>query len=225
MSGVLIIKGFNESATWPLINCGNQVTLHPKRRTFSALDFTEMHKLIKPFLAALMILGGVALIVFDYIGWGIFSILMAALPILLFFINEYVLLALWRLRKQDLAGAEKWLNKITSPDRQIIKKQQGYYYYLCGILEGQRNIGKSEQLMKKALSLGLRFDHDKAIATLNLAAAALAKGRKQEAERLLAEAKKYDKAGMVEDQIKMMKQQMKKVNIPGGYFNPNMRRR
>ena len=79
--------------------------------------------------------------------------------------------------------------------------------------------------MKKALSLGLRFDHDKAIATMNLAAAALAKGRKQEAERLLAEAKKLDKAGMIEEQIKMLKQQMKKVNIPGGYYNPNMRRK
>ncbi len=172
-----------------------------------------------------MIAGGISLIVFDHIGWGIFTILLSILPTFLFFLNEYVLLALWRMRKQDLEGAEKWLNKITAPEKQIMKKQQGYYYYLCGIMEGQRNINKSEQLMKKALSLGLRFDHDKAIATLNLAAAALAKGRKQEAERLLAEAKKYDKAGMVEEQIKMMKQQMKKVNIPGGYYNPNMRRR
>jgi Flp pilus assembly protein TadD len=60
---------------------------------------------------------------------------------------------------------------------------------------------------------------------MNLAAAALAKGRKQDAERLLAEAKKLDKAGMIEDQIKMLKQQMKKVNVPGGFYNPNVRRR
>lgn len=184
-----------------------------------------MNYILKPVITGLLVAGGVALIVFGQIAWGIFAILMGVFPMVLFFLNEYVLLALWRMRKQDVDGARKWLDKITKPDSQIIKKQQGYYYYLMGITEGQNSITKSEQYMKKALSLGLRFDHDKAIATLNLAAAALTKGRKQEAERLLAEAKKLDKAGMVDDQIKLMKQQMKKVNIPGGFYNPNMRRR
>jgi len=184
-----------------------------------------MNAIFKLVIAGLLIAGGVTLIVFGYIGWGIFTILMAAFPILFYFLNEFVLLALWRLRKQDIPSAQKWLAKITKPETQIIKKQQGYYYYLLGITEGQNSLTKTEQLMKKALGLGLRFDHDKAIATMNLAAAAMAKGRKQEAERLLAEAKKLDKAGLVDDQIKMLKQQMKKVNVPGGYYNPNMRRR
>lgn len=184
-----------------------------------------MHYIFKIVIAVLVVAGGVTLIINEEIGWGVFTILLAAIPVLLFFLNEFVLLALWRLRKQDLAGAQKWLSKITNPENQIIKKQRGYYYYLLGISEGQNNINKSEQLMKKALSYGLRFDHDKAIASMNLAAASLAKGRKQDAERLLAEAKKYDKAGMLDEQIKMLKHQMKKVNIPGGYYNPNMRRR
>lgn len=184
-----------------------------------------MNYILKLVIAGLMVAGGVTLIVFGQIGWGIFAILLAAFPVLLFFLNEYVLLGLWRLRKQDIEGARRWLDKITNADKQIIKKQQGYYYYLMGITEGQNSITKSEQYMKKALGLGLRFDHDKAIATLNLAAAAMTKGRKQDAERLIAEAKKLDKAGMLDDQIKMMKQQMKKVNIPGGFYNPNMRRR
>ena len=172
-----------------------------------------------------MIAGGVTLIVFGEIGWGIFTIVLSALPILLFFLNEFVLLALWHLRKQNLDAAANWLSKITKPESQIIKKQLGYYYYLMGITEGRNSITKSEQFMKKALSFGLRFDHDKAIATMNLAAAALSKGRKQDAERLLADAKKLDKAGIIEDQIKMLKQQMKKVNVPGGFYNPNMRRK
>jgi len=184
-----------------------------------------MNYIIKLVIAGLMVIGGVTLIVFGNIGWGIFTILMAAVPVILFFLNEFVLLALWNLRKQNIPGAQKWLKKITKPESQIIKKQLGYYYYLVGITEGQNSITESEKLMKKALSYGLRFDHDKAIATMNLAAAALAKGRKQDAERLLAEAKKLDKAGMIEDQIKMLKQQMKKVNVPGGFYNPNMRRR
>jgi len=184
-----------------------------------------MNYIIKLVIAGLMVVGGVTLIVFGNIGWGIFTILMATVPVILFFLNEFVLLALWNLRKQNIPGAQKWLKKITNPESQIIKKQLGYYYYLVGITEGQNSITESEKLMKKALSYGLRFDHDKAIATMNLAAAALAKGRKQDAERLLAEAKKLDKAGMIEDQIKMLKQQMKKVNVPGGFYNPNMRRR
>eukprot|EP01034_Spumella_vulgaris_P012655 gene12655-16117_t len=184
-----------------------------------------MNYILKPVIAGLLLAGGVTLIVLGQIGWGIFTILLAAFPVLLLFLNEYILLAFWRLRKQDMDGSRKWLGKITNVDKQILKKQQGYYYYLMGIGEGQNSITKSEQYMKKALSIGLRFDHDKAIATLNLAAAAMTKGRKMDAERLMAEAKKLDKAGMLDDQIKMMKQQMKKVNIPGGFYNPNMRRR
>lgn len=185
-----------------------------------------MNYIFKLVIAGLMIVGGVVLIVFGKIGWGIFTILLSAVPILLFFLNEYVLLALWSMRKQNLEGASRWLAKITNPEGQIIKKQLGYYYYLMGLSEAQKSITKSEQFMKKALGIGLRFDHDKAFATMTLAGAALSKGRKQDAERLLAETKKLDKAGMLEEQIKLMKQQMKKVsNVPGGFYNPNLRRR
>jgi hypothetical protein len=44
-----------------------------------------------------------------------------------------------------------------------------------------------------------------------LAGVAMHKRRKREATTLLNEAKKLDKHGMLNDQIKMMKQQMKKI--------------
>ena len=49
-----------------------------------------------------------------------------------------------------------------------------------------------------------------AMAKLNLAGIAMSKNRKIEAEKLLAEAKRLDKQGMLKEQITMMKAQMKK---------------
>jgi hypothetical protein len=69
------------------------------------------------------------------------------------------------------------------------------------------------------------FDISKPMATLNLAAAALQKGRKPEAQRLLEEAKKLDSAGMMTDQIKMMKEQLKMPSMQKHMHNPNMRQR
>jgi len=66
-------------------------------------------------------------------------------------------------------------------------------------------------IFAKALDLGLSMDHDKAMAKLQLAGIALTKRRKREATTLIAEAKKLDKHGMLADQIKMVKQQMKKI--------------
>ena len=49
---------------------------------------------------------------------------------------------------------------------------------------------------------------DLAVAKLNLAGIAMSKRRKMEATTLLNEAKKLDKQNMLNDQIKMMKEQM-----------------
>ena len=70
---------------------------------------------------------------------------------------------------------------------------------------------QAEKHFKKAIKLGLSMDHDLAMAKLNLAGIAMTKRRKREATNLLAEAKKLDKHGMLTDQIRMMKQQMKKI--------------
>ena len=62
------------------------------------------------------------------------------------------------------------------------------------------------------------MDHDMAMVKLNLAGIAFSKRRKQEANLLLAEAQKLDKRNMLGDQIKMMKQQMKKASIPKQHY-------
>ena len=125
-----------------------------------------------------------------------------------------ILLAFLKLRKQDFPGAKMWLDKIKNPEGALVKKQQGYLNYLNGVMVSQTNMNDAEKYFKKAISLGLSMDHDLAMAKLNLAGIAFSKRRKQEAQKLLAEAQKLDKRDMLADQIKMMKQQMKKASIP-----------
>lgn len=146
-----------------------------------------------------------------YIGNGIFLILISLVFVFLYFRNEFILLAFLRMRKQDFAGTKKWLDKIKKPETALIKKQQGYYNYLNGIMASQTNLTQAEKYFKKALKLGLSMSYDIAMAKLSLAGIAMQKRRKREATTLLNEAKKLDKQNMLADQIKMMQQQMKKI--------------
>ncbi len=184
-----------------------------------------MNKYLKLALAVLFVALGTWMISQDMTFWGIVVVLLSVVPIFLFFRNEYILLAFWQMRKQNMEGAKKWLNKITNPNSQLIKNQMGYFNYMNGLTEAQNNMKASENYMKKALEHGLTFDHDKAMAHLSLAGSNLAKGRKKEAEKHIAQAKKYDSKNMLKEHIAMIKQQSKKVNVGSNLQNPNMRKR
>lgn len=145
------------------------------------------------------------------IGNGIFLLLPMSLVLLTYFRNESILLSLWFMRKNDVVKAEKALLRIKKPEQSLIKSQLAYYYLLLGMIESQRKVGKAETLLKKALNTGLRLDQDKAMAKLNLAGIALTKRRKKEAQFLLTEVKKLDTKGVLNDQVKYIKQQMKRV--------------
>jgi tetratricopeptide (TPR) repeat protein len=169
------------------------------------------NKIFKLILAGLIIAYAVYQFTQGNIGNGIFLILFSTIFIFLYFRNEIILLAFLRMRKQDLAGTEKWLSKIKNPEAALMVKQQGYYNYLHGIIFSQTNLTTAEKYFKKALKLGLTMDYDIAMAKLSLAGIAMQKRRKREATLLLNEAKKLDKQNMLTDQIKMMKEQMKKI--------------
>ena len=169
------------------------------------------HKNIKLVITGLLIALGIYQIVDNNTGNGIFLILLSSIFIFLYFKNEMILLAFLKLRKQDMDGAKKWLDKITNPEAALVIKQQGYYNYLNGILVSQTNLTQAEKYFKKAIQLGLSMDQDLALAKLQLAGIAMSKRRKIEATKLIAEAKKLDKQGMLKDQIKMLKDQMKKI--------------
>jgi len=145
------------------------------------------------------------------IGNGIALLFPAALVLLTYFKNERILVALYHMRKNDVVKAEKSLIGIRTPEKSLVKSQLAYYYLLMGMIESQRKVGKAETLLKKALNTGLRLDQDKALAKLNLAGIALTKRRKKEAQILLTEVKKLDSKGVLNEQTKYIKQQMKRI--------------
>ncbi len=169
------------------------------------------NKNIKLVITALIVAYAVYQFAEGYIGNGIFLILLSLIFVFLYFRNEIILLAFLRMRKQDMDGTEKWLEKIKNPKAALTTKQQGYYNYLYGIIFSQKNLTQAEKYFRKALKLGLNMDYDVAMAKLSLAGIAMQKRRKREASTLLQEAKKLDKNNMLTEQIKMMQQQMKKI--------------
>ncbi len=169
------------------------------------------NKNIKLVIAALIIAYAIYQFIEGNIGNGIFLILLSLIFIFLYFRNEFILLAFLKMRKQDMEGTEKWLQKIKNPEASLTVKQQGYYNYLFGIIFSQKNLTQAEKYFRKALKLGLNMDYDVAMAKLSLAGIAMQKRRKREATTLLQEAKKLDKNNMLTEQIKMMQQQMKKI--------------
>lgn len=176
------------------------------------------NKNIKLVLAALTF--GVAVWQFTEtnIGNGIMLIFLALIFVFLYFKNEIILLAFLRLRKQDFPGAKKWLDKIKDPSAALVPKQEGYFNYLNGLMISQTNMVEAEKYFKKAEKLGLNMSADMAMTKLNLAGIAMTKNRKRDAELLMAEAKKLDKHNMLDEQIKIMQQQMKKMGQPRQQF-------
>ncbi|MFC2110129.1 DUF2892 domain-containing protein [Bacteroidota bacterium] len=168
-------------------------------------------KYIKIAIAVLISVWAVFQFIDENIMNGIMILLLAGVFVFFFYKNEFLLLAFLQIRKQNFPGAQKWLDYIKNPSSALRKPQEAYYYFLQGLMVTQTSMTKAEKLFKKALSIGLAMDHDIAMAKLNLAGVAMHKRRKREATTLMNEAKKLDKHGMLSDQIKMMKQQMKKM--------------
>ncbi len=80
-----------------------------------------------------------------------------------------------------------------------------------GLINSQTNLKVAEKHFKKALSIGLRLDHDKALAKLQLAGMAMQRRRKREATMLLNEVKRLDKTKMLKEQVDMMKQNLGRI--------------
>lgn len=144
-------------------------------------------------------------------GWGIVMIFVSALIILSFFRNESMILALNQMRVGNHEKAYKHINRISRPDL-MPRRQHAYILFLKAML-GTQELGfaRSEQLLRKALSLGLRTNQDNAVAKMHLAGICAQTNRKQEASTLLSEAKKLDKSGMMKEQIVTMQKQLTMV--------------
>jgi Flp pilus assembly protein TadD len=164
--------------------------------------------IIRCFLALLALSFNTWLFVSGDWGWGIVFIFVTALIVLSFFRNENMILALNQMRLGNTDKAKRHINRITHPQF-LPKKQHAYVLYLQAVMNSQEfGFAKSEQILRKALALGLRTAQDNAVARMHLSGICAQTGRKNEAISLLSEAKKLDKDGIMKDQIKMMQQQL-----------------
>ena len=110
------------------------------------------NKNIKLVLAGLIFATAIWQFTEGNIGNGIFLILISAIIVFLYFRNEYILLAFLQLRKQNFEGAKKWISKINNPETALVRKQQGYYNYLQGLMTSQTNLNQSEKFFRKAVN-------------------------------------------------------------------------
>ncbi len=163
--------------------------------------------IIRCAVAAASLFFTVALFYNDW-GWGIMMILLDAIIGFSFFRNERMILALNAMRMGDTEKAKKQIDKISAPQF-LPKKQHAYVLFLKAVL-GTQELGfaKSEELLRKAINMGLRTGQDNAVARMHLAGICAQTGRKTESLTLLAEAKKLDTGGMMKEQINQMQKQM-----------------
>jgi Flp pilus assembly protein TadD len=167
--------------------------------------------ILRIFIALVLLGGTVGLFLTGFWGWGITSVFPLAIVIFSFFRNEQVILALNQMRLGNQEKAKKHINRITAP-QYMTRRQHAYVLYLKALMNAQElGFAQSEQLLRKSLSLGLRTNEDNAVARMHLAGICAQTGRRPEASTLLTEAKKYDKSGMLKDQIKMLQSQMQAV--------------
>jgi hypothetical protein len=180
-----------------------------------------MSNIIRLIIACVVFGAAVALCVFGFWWWGILVLLIGGIVLLSFFFNENMIIAQWFLRKEQPEKAETYLLKITDYEKQLHRKQHGYYNLLLGLIESRKAPLKSEKYFKKSLQLGMSMSHNTAMAKLSLAGIMMAKRDKREATRYLQEAAKDDKNKLLADQIKMMKGQMAQMDkqqvVRGGH--------
>ena len=165
--------------------------------------------IIRCFLTAGLLFSTVALFYSGYWGWGITLIFPTAIVIFSFFRNEQMVLALNAMRTGDTDKAKARINKITAPQF-LPKKQHAYVLFLKAVLNTQElGFTKSENLLRKAIDMGLRTAKDNAVARMHLAGICAQTGLKKDATTLLAEAKKLDASGMMKEQINQMQGQLR----------------
>lgn len=164
--------------------------------------------IIRCLLALGSLAATVGLFYNGYWGWGIVMIFITAIVGFSFFRNENMILALNAMRTGDTEKAKKYINKITQPQF-LPKKQHAYVLFLKAVLNTQElGFAQSEQMLRKAIGMGLRTGQDNAVARMHLSGICAQTGRRKEAVQLLAEAKKLDSSGMMKEQITMMQKQL-----------------
>ena len=159
-------------------------------------------RIIKITLAAGSLAYAISLFIIGHIGSGVGMVLVCALLVLMTLQSMRMIMAFVNLRQQKMDDARKWLSRVNP--KHLWPRRRGYWYFLMGSLAMEHNMNDAERLLKEALDMGLKQDHDKAAVKLNLAVVASAKRKPKLAKALLAECKRLDKKGMLKKDIKQV---------------------
>lgn len=159
-------------------------------------------RFIKIPLAAASLAYAIFLFTKGHIGSGIGMVLVAAVMVLITLQSMRLLMAFVSLRQQKMDDARNWLGRV-NPNH-LWPRRRGYWYFLSGSLTMEHNMNEAERLLKQALEMGLKQDHDKAAVKLNLAVVASAKRKTKLAKALLAECKRLDAKGVLKKDIKQV---------------------
>lgn len=180
-----------------------------------------INKYIKLFFSIFSLIISIILFIFYGITKiGCFLIIISLIILLLFFKNEFLIISFINFRKGDINNTKKWLSYIKNPKIQLTKNEQAYFFFLKGLIISTYNIKQAEIYIRTALKIGLKYSYNRAIAKLNLATILASRGEKKEAENILIHVKKLDKSGIMHEQIKFVKERLKKINIGKNAQNP-----
>ena len=154
-------------------------------------------------LIGLLLVGGTIMAIF--LGfWYAFPFLLAGVALLVgYFLLGTVQSAAELMQKTDYLGAEKRLNLTWKPDWLYVSNR-AYYYIMKGtIAQGLGKKKEAEAFLKKAQSLQLPTDNEKAAVQLQLAAVAAQKERWNQVKLYLKEIKSLNVTEpALKDQIK-----------------------
>ena len=159
-------------------------------------------RFIKIPLAAASLAYAVYLFTVGQIGSGVGMVLVSAVLVLITLQSMRLLMAFVSLRQQKMEDARNWLGRV-NPNH-LWPRRRGYWYFLSGSLMMEHNMNEAERLLKQALEIGLKQDHDKAAVKLNLAVVASAKRKTKLAKALLTECKRLDAKGVLKKDIKQV---------------------
>lgn len=159
-------------------------------------------RLLKILLAAISLAYTVYLFTKAQTGSAIGMIFVTIILTLATLRSMRMVMAFVHLRQQNMEKAKTWLARIN--EHQLWPRQRGYYYFLMGSMTMEQNMNDAEKFIKRALQLGLKQDHDKAAANLNLAVVASTRRKLPEAKRLIKESKRLDTKGALARDIKMV---------------------
>lgn len=184
------------------------------------------HKYMKIVIAFILFFFSYKFIIlYKNIYIGYFFLIFSLSIIFFYFKNEFLIISFFTIRNGNINSTKKWLSYIKNYNTQLTKNQISYFFFLKGLTNINSDLKKSEYYLVNSLKLGLKFKYNKALAMLNLATIAISKGKKREAENILLEVKKIDKIGIMHEQIKFIKNQIKKINISTNIKNPIIRKK